>query len=429
MRVLGVIVEYNPLHHGHLYHLNKAKELVQPDYTLAVMSGNFTQRGEPAVVDKFARTEMALRSGIDVVVELPTVFAIQDAGGFAFGAVSILHNTHVVTDVVFGSESGKIDILKKIAEIIVEEPEDYVEYLHQELKKGLSFPNARRVAIMRYVEKKRILDPTLVDIIARSNDILGLEYLVSAYKLKTSMEFHTIRRIGADYTEQHHRGKYSSATAIRNSIKSQDMEKVKEAVPSQTFEILMREFREGRGPIFYEDLSVLILATFRTLKRSDLSVYTGFNEGLDERFAKYAPRSRDALDLLEKVKAKRFTFSRLRRLSLYPILMMRKDLVNSSNKKGPQYLRILGFTKKGRELLAIIREKALLPHVTNASQYIQVLKKSLKKERFMHIDPSLFIEQFELDVRATNIHSVFFRSEEHRSYERDMRLGPVIIQK
>ncbi|MFN3692202.1 MAG: nucleotidyltransferase family protein, partial [Fervidobacterium sp.] len=139
-RVLGVIVEYNPFHFGHLHHLQEAKRIVTPEYTVAVMSGNFCQRGEPAIVNKFARTEIALRNGVDLVFELPTIYATQDAGGFALGSIGILHKTGVVTDIVFGSESGDLDFLKKVAHLLVNQSPEFQEVFKKKLKLGYSYP-------------------------------------------------------------------------------------------------------------------------------------------------------------------------------------------------------------------------------------------------------------------------------------------------
>ncbi len=425
MKVLGIVVEYNPFHNGHLYHLTKAKRICNPDFTVAVMSGSFTQRGEPAIIDKFARTEIALLCGVDLVLELPTIYAIQDAGGFAFGAISSLAATQVVTDVVFGSESADLENLEKIAKVLVEQPPLYLRFLHEELKRGHSFPNARRIAIMRYATSEKVFDPSTLKIIERSNDILGLEYIVSAKKLGLSTRFHVVKRVGADYHDEGFKGTFSSATAIRNLIRRNEMEQVRHALPQESFSILRREMKVGRGPVFYEDMEKLIMGVFRTITRYDLQEYAGFNEGLDRRFTFYAVRSGTLQELLEAVKAKRFTFSRLRRLSIYPILQIKKDLVEESNSKGPQYLRILGFNERGRELLHQMKKVCAVPLITNASNYISVAKEATRKDRFREFDSVLFKRQFELDVRATNLHSLYFSNTEDRSYERDMRLGPV----
>ncbi|OQX58010.1 MAG: hypothetical protein B5M49_02635 [Thermotoga sp. 4484_232] len=428
MRVLGIVVEYNPFHNGHLFHLQKAKELIKPDYTIAVMSGNFCQRGEPAIIDKFSRAEIALKMGVDVVFELPTVYAIQDAGGFARGAIGVLDGTGVVTDIVFGSESNDIEFLKKIAEILHEQPDLYNQFLHEELKKGYSFPNARKYALMRYVEELKIMDPEKVRLIERSNDILGLEYVRAILDLGSSITPHTIKRVGADYKEEEFKGRLSSATSIRKLIRERKMDLVRESVPEESFEVIRRELEEGRGPVFLEDMEKLLLGIMRLKDRDDFSKLYGFSEGLDERFYRFSRISSSIGEFMEKVKSKRFTFTRIRRLMLYVLFEMRKDFVERSNEKGPQYLRILGFTESGRNLLSKMKKASKLPIVSTVSLYRKVLEKALKdEERNMDVDPELFEEQLLLDIKATNVHSLFFKSDREKKGERDFRIQPIFL--
>lgn len=428
MRVLGIVVEYNPFHNGHLFHLQKAKELLKPDYTIAVMSGNFCQRGEPAIIDKFSRAEIALKMGVDVVFELPTVYAIQDAGGFARGAIGVLDGTGVVTDIVFGSESNDIEFLKKIAEILHEQPDLYNQFLHEELKKGYSFPNARKYALMRYVEELKIMDPEKVRLIERSNDILGLEYVRAILDLGSSITPHTIKRVGADYKEEEFKGRLSSATSIRKLIREGKMDLVRESVPEESFEVIRRELEEGRGPVFLEDMEKLLLGIMRLKDRDDFSKLYGFSEGLDERFYRFSRISSSIGEFMEKVKSKRFTFTRIRRLMLYVLFEMRKDFVERSNEKGPQYLRILGFTESGRNLLSKMKKASKLPIVSTVSLYRKVLEKALKdEERNMDVDPELFEEQLLLDIKATNVHSLFFKSDREKKGERDFRIQPIFL--
>ncbi len=424
MRVLGVVVEYNPFHNGHLYHLRRAREIVDPDYVIAVMSGSFTQRGEPAIVDKFSRTEIALLHGVDLVVELPFIYAVQDAGGFALGAVGILHKTGIVTDIVFGSESADEDFIRKIATILHDQPEDYKLFLRKRLKEGMSFPNARKYALMDYVEKSGILDPEKVRNVERSNDILGIEYVRAIMRYGSEMEFHAIKRVGVDYRDPEFKGTLSSATAIRNLIKKGDWRLVEEAVPKGSFSILKREIESGRGPVFWEDLEILVLGKFRLMSRDDFKGFYGFNEGLDARFWRFAREAGSLREFVELVKSKRFTFSRIRRLILYALFEITPDLFKKSNDLGPQYLRVLGFNGKGRELLAKLKRISEIPVVSTPSLHRKVLDE-LDEERHV-VDPELYTRHFELDIEATNLHSLLFKNEEFRRGERDFK-GKVIV--
>ena len=425
MKVLGVVVEYNPFHNGHLYHLEKAKELIGADFTVAVMSGNFTQRGEPAIIDKFSRAEIALRHGVDVVVELPFVYATQDAGGFAFGAVGVLHKLGLVTDIVFGSESADEEFLIKVAKVLHEQPWRYQEILHVKLKKGLSFPNARKEALVEYFREEGTLNPERVKNIERSNDILGVEYVRAILRYGSDIRFHAIKRVGASYTDEHFRGKFSSATSIRKLVRERAMELVKEAVPEESFRIIEREIREGRAPVFWEDMERVFLARFRLMNREDFEEIYGFTEGLDKRFWDSAKRAGTLREFVEAVKAKRFTFSRIRRLMLYALFGIKPGMMDKANKLGPQYIRVLGFTEKGRKFLSKAKRVAKVPIITTPSLYKKALEE-LDEERH-EVDDSLFLWMFDMDIKATMVHTLLIPDPGQRDGERDFKKRVIVL--
>ena len=409
MRVLGIIVEYNPFHYGHLYHLRKSIEKISPDYVVAVMSGNFVQRGEPSIIDKFARAEIALKSGVDIVIELPLIYSIQDAGGFAIGAVGILERFGVITDIVFGSESAREDVLEKIANITIVYKDQLQKEIRKGMKMGLSFPNARKMALKNLVKKLSIsIDPSIIDIIENSNDILGLEYIRALNLYNSKIKFSCIKRVGAKYSDEEFKGRFSSASAVRKMLELSNY-KVLDHLPEISREIIKREFDSGRGPIFYENMAPLVLGIMRTMERKDFS-----------------RQAANLKELLELVKSKRFTFTKLRRLSLYPIFKITEWLIKESNRLGPQYIRVLGFTTKGRELLAIAKKKSSIPLISTPSLYEKVLLKVLKsKDKPVFLKKDLYIEQFKRDVMATNIYSLFYKNPRYKKGERDMRI-PVI---
>ncbi len=406
MKVLGVVVEYNPFHEGHKYHLNSSIKLVDPDFIVAVMSGNFVQRGEPAIVDKFARTEMALKAGIDVVIELPTVYAIQDASAFAMGAIRTLNGTNVVTDMVFGSESGDIEILEKVAAVIVDEPESYKTCLKRHLKMGLSFPNARRYAIFdQFPENKMSLEQ-----IKFSNNILGVEYLAALRRTRSRIKAHIIKRIGSSYNDEEI-STVPSATAIRKLIKAK-REIV--GIPQTTRCILESEFSAGRGPMFAEDLFDFFRLKLAMFGREKLEELYGFNEGISKRMLNAIEGSNSMESFLHKVKTKRFTFTRIKRRVLYIVLNLKREFVKESNEFGPQYLRVLGFTQRGRKLLRIMSDHALKPIVTNLSNFDKTLQKR-------NVNVWLAHQQLDLDTRSTDFYSLLFKNEEEKKTHRDFR--------
>ncbi|EKF48926.1 hypothetical protein H17ap60334_08713 [Thermosipho africanus H17ap60334] len=422
MKVLGVVVEYNPFHNGHLYHLKSAKKLVKPDFTIAVMSGNFCQRGEPAIVNKFARAKMALLNGIDVVFEIPTVYALQDAGGFAFGSVGLMHKLGLVTDIVFGSESADISFLEKISKILYENSKEFDYLIKRELKKGLSYPNARKFALQKFLKT----DLDTIKKLENSNDILGIEYIKAIFKYNSNIKYHVIKRVGAKYNEQNLSGKFSSATAIRNAIKFE--KNIKEYVPESTYLILKDEFEKGRGPVFLENLEQFILSEFRLKARENLENIYGFSEGLDKRFIDSANISTNLKEFIENIKAKRFTFSRIRRLIFHAIFNFEKNYMEFSNKLGPQYARVLGFTTKGQEFLSYAKKKSTIPIITNPSLKNKILKDVLKNsERKWDFNISLYNWQFEKDILASNIYTLFYPNSSQRKSGMDFR-KPIIIE-
>lgn len=423
MKVLGIVVEYNPFHYGHLHHLRESIKLVNPDYVVAVMSGNFCQRGEPAIVNKYARAKIALLNGVDLVLELPTVYAIQDAGGFALGSVGILHKTRVVTDIVFGSESGDIEFLKKVAHMLVNQTPEFQAEFKKQLKMGFSYPNARKYALMGVLSEEVVK-------LSKSNDILGIEYLKALMKYNSSIEPHVINRIGADYNDPVFKGKLSSATAIRKVIKAGEFEAAKDAIPPTTYEILKEEFSKGRGPIFWEYLE-FVIAMFRKMRREDFEKIYSFNEGLDLRFWEAARQTGDLQQFVELVKAKRFTYSRIRRAILHVLFDLEKEQMEKSNVLGPQYLRILGFNNKGRELLKEIKRKSEIPLIATASLYKQVLEEVEKQrnegKREWQVDRELYLWQFEKDILASDIYTFLYPDKSVRSAGMDFEQQPIMV--
>ncbi len=405
MRILGIIVEYNPFHLGHLHHLQTAIRTVHPERVIAVMSGNFVQRGEPAIVDKFARTKMALKAGVDVVLELPAVFAIQDASAFAYGAISTLDALNVVTDVVFGSETDNIEALEKMADVVVDEPAEYREKLKKYLKDGHSFPNARRFAM------KDFLSNVDTDEIKHSNNILGLEYIVSIKKLNSNMNASTIRRIGSSYNDSRITS-IPSATAIRRVIK--EKKKLK-GVPDFSTKILEDEFKSGRGPVFPEVLYEYVKMKIVILGREGLESLYGFNEGMAQRMVDCV-KKKDMMEFLSCVKTKRFTLTRIKRRMLYALFDITREFVLDSNEYGPQYVRVLGFKRESTDILRRISDHSRLPVITNSSRF----NKSLEKR---NVYSYLAKKQFELDLKASDVYALLL---EQGKLRQDFR-GPVIM--
>lgn len=206
MKIVGLITEYNPFHNGHLYHIQKAKEISGADAAVVVMSGNYVQRGAPAIMPKHLRAEVALEAGVPVVMELPVCYASGSAEYFAAGAISLFEQLGCIDSICFGSECGDYKVLERIARVTADEPEEYKFSLQEALRKGISFPRARQMALKAYLK-----DDSLDVILEQPNNILGIEYIKALYKKKSSIKTYTIKRMVSGYHDEELTGSYSSA--------------------------------------------------------------------------------------------------------------------------------------------------------------------------------------------------------------------------
>jgi len=402
-KTLGIIVEYNPFHNGHLYHLRESLKKSAASRCVAVMSGDFVQRGRPAMTDKWERVAMALSMGVNLVVEIPAVFAIQDAGNFARGGVQLLERSGVCDYLVFGSESNDIEGMKTVARVMVEHHEALAELETRYIKEGYSHPNARKFAL------KDFLDGGVEDyaFLASSNDILGLEYLKELFASRSSIEPMTIRRKGSDYSARLIEGSLSSATAIREAFYKGEIEAIRVNVPPLVFERLLSLYEKGRLPDL-ERFENAVIQKLRAVNRDHIRRFYGFTEGLDLRFSKSAMVSRTLDELLLKVKSKRFTYTRLQRLLLYFLFEIQRPAIKESERFGPQYLRVLGFDKKGRGILADMRERALLPIISTPSIADKAYRKFAKKLDY-NLPPffnrQIYRKHLEMDFRLSDYYT------------------------
>jgi len=415
MKILGIITEYNPFHNGHLYHLFKAKEITGADHVVAVMSGNFLQRGEPAIINKWARTKMALNAGVDLIIELPFIFSTQDANGFAFGAIKLLDSLQIIDYLCFGCETDNLDTLYSISNFLHIEPQKYKELIVHNSKNGYEFPRARAQALCEYhrifgidgLEKISPLE--LSKLLKYPNNILALEYIKHLINLKSKIKPIAIKRMGAGYHQKNIEGKISSATSIRNEILNSlsspktDLfilnDRIKSTIPQSGFPILEKELREGRGPITFDSYRQYILATLRRMSLEDISRVQGVTEGLENRIKKASLKSCTIEQLINSIKTRRYTRTKIQRIILHLMANLSKKDVKTFNRCGPLYARVLGFSKKGKILLRTIKKISSTPLISKLSNY---LRQTISEEN--NNFRNRLIKMLDHDILATDIY-------------------------
>ncbi|HDK26896.1 MAG TPA: nucleotidyltransferase [Candidatus Atribacteria bacterium] len=424
MKILGIIAEYNPFHNGHLYHLSEAKKVTQADYTVAVMSGNFLQRGEPAIINKWIRAEMALNSGIDLVIELPFAFSTQDANGFAFGAVKLLDSLQIIDYLCFGCETADLDVLYPISKFLQIEKQEYKELIKQKSKNGYEYPRTRAQALCEYHKTFGInnlikMSPSrLHKILSCPNNILALEYIKHLLNLNSKIVPVPIKRIGVSYHQQTLSGNISSATSIRNNIINNFISsgynlsdlgpKIKQAIPFSTYSLLQKEFSKGRNPITFESYEQYILGILRKMSLEEILHINGVNEGLENRIKKASLKSSTVEQLINYIKTRRYTRTKIQRILLHTMMGLAKDDLVYFNKLGPLYIRVLGFSKKGKKVLRMIKKNSTIPLVTKLSNYLKQVN------FYKNNDNKMLLKMLNLDILSTDIYVLGYREEKDR---------------
>lgn len=366
MRGVGIVVEYNPFHNGHSYHLRKARE--NGDVVIAVMSGDFVQRGEPAFINKWERAEAALLEGIDILAELPVFYSAQSAEIFARGAVGILKFLGA-EKIIFGSESSDTEKLKKI--ISLEKNQEFSERLKINLKNGDSYPTAYNREVENFLGKEYAV---------KSNDILGIEYIRAIDFWKGKTEPVALKREGAGYHSQESFGNIASASGIRKMIESQENEKkierIKQFMPKNSYEILLKAVSEKRTADiskFYNLIRHSILSQKENLKNiQDMEI------GFENRLYDAAFICENYNEFLNKILTKRFTIGRVQRILVHILLGITKETTEKAKEKIP-YIRIMGFSQKGREYLKNLESENEVKIITSLKNIQKILSEDERK--------------------------------------------------
>ncbi len=356
MKIGGIVAEYNPFHNGHRYQLQKSVESGELTHTVAVMSSNYVQRGEAAIISKWARAEMAVKNGIDLVIELPTLWSTSYAQRFAEGAVSLLDALGCVDTLSFGSESGSIEELIACQKAI--NSEEVSERLKENLDLGLGFATARAEAL------RSVCGNRFFDILDGANNTLGIEYLNALDKLGSNIAPMTIRRKGAAHDSIMRNDNFASASEIRRMIRENDND-WEIYVPQSVADIFNREASEQKAPCLNEKLEFSILCCMRQLSAEDIGLSPDISEGIEYRIHDAALKARTLDELYSLAKTKRYSHARIRRIVLHAFM----GFVADDYKGNPPYIHVLAMNDKGKEILKEAKDKARLPIVTKASDF------------------------------------------------------------
>ncbi len=371
MKTAAIITEYNPFHNGHAYQLSEVRERSGADYLIILMSGDFVQRGTPALFDKYLRTEVALRNGADLVLELPLAAATGSAQRFADGAISILDGLGIVDELWFGSEEGSLSAFTELAEILSEEPESYQLLFKEELKKGLSYPVARSAALSCY------LDRDMTEFLKQPNNILGLEYVLALKKRNSSIKPCTLHREGGGYHDSVQDERFSSATAVRNMLLSGDFTSVRSAVPENCFD-LYKEVMETGAYVTEHQLTEALRYRLWMETADSLSHVLDINQELANRIINLRAEYRDFASFADLLQTRNQTGTAMQRALLHILLNITKgDFDQNSDQK---LIRMLGLSLQARKggLLSGIEKGG--PVVLTANPGTHPLKEQYRKD-------------------------------------------------
>lgn len=393
--VLGIIAEYNPFHNGHAYHIEESKKRTGATHVVAVITGNFAQRGETSLINKWVKAQMALQNGVDLVIELPTIYSISSAENFAEGAIKILDSLNIIDYISFGAETSDFAALNNIVTVLANEPKEYKAILLHELQKGISYPKARDNALMMYLNDIK----RYANILSGSNNILAIEYLKAIRKLKSNITPISIQRNKVYYHEEKIVDEFASSTAIRKMLLHEEFSDMRKVMPYNNYMLLKDEMRKGR---VVSDITVFekeIIYELRKMTIEQIKDLPDVSEGLENTIKKAANSCNNIETLINSIKTKRFTQTRIQRILLYALLGITKKNMLDSKKVIP-YTRVLAVNERGKELLS---------EICNRNPKIQIIT-SVKKylENYHH---RILTPMLEKDIYATNIYTLGYQRE------------------
>jgi predicted nucleotidyltransferase len=378
-----------------LYHIQESIKQTGAEYVVCVVSGNFVQRGNTSIIDKWTKTKMALINGVDLVIELPAIYSTSSAENFAEGAIKILDSLKVVDSISFGIEANDLATLNNIANVIYQEPKEYITMLNHELSKGLSFPKARENALMVYLNDIK----RYANILTGSNNILAIEYLKTLKKLKSSLTPMGIKRQRVFYHDEFIIDDFASATAIRKMIAMRQFDDISKVMPRSSYILLAQELRKGHYVLDLSKFQKEILYILRKMSIEEIEKLPDVSEGLENVIKNAANSCNNIIDLVNMIKSKRYTQTRIQRILVYALLGINKKMMENSRKTVP-YTRILGYSDKGKYLISeIMSQNPKLNLVTSVKDFLNTNKNKILKE------------MLETDIYSTNIYTLGYEKD------------------
>lgn len=360
MKICGIVTEYNPLHNGHKIQMDFSREKSVADIVVCVMSGNFVQRGEPAIFDKWTRAKCALLAGADAVIELPFLSAVQSAEGFAAGSIKVL-DAIGANSIGFGCETDDLDSLESLAKTLAKEPRKYKRALKQNLASGVSFPKARMIAALGKDDTE----------LSMPNAILAIEYLKAITKQKSNLLPCIMKRVGQSYHSTDIASTLSSATAIRRAINLGDFDNAYASMPSKSADYISEQLDKGLLPVFANHFDKELLYRLRIGGIDYIKKLHEVSEGLENRIFEAAKTCTTRQALIEKIKTKRYTYTRISRILLYALFGITRDMVQKHNRKKINHIHILGAS--GKEVMSALSASSSVPLITGKSDYYSSL--------------------------------------------------------
>ncbi|MGL5260154.1 MAG: nucleotidyltransferase [Lachnospiraceae bacterium] len=388
MKVVGLITEYNPFHNGHKYHIEESKKITNADYCVIVMSGNFTQRGTPAIIDKYTRAQMALENGADLVLELPTFYATSSADYFSLGSISLLNSLGVIDSLCFGSEIGDINIIREISSFLLTEPKEYQMLLQENLAKGNSFPLARSKTLEYFFKNL----PS--SFLHSPNNILGIEYCKSLLLCNSQITPYTINRIANNYHDKtlNTLGVLSSATSIRSELSNGTFETLKEHVPSNVYTLLSENYNKTY-PIYPNDFSSLLLYKLVEEEPFGYTKYFDVSQSISDRISNHLNYFQSFDQFCNLLKTKDITHSRISRCLSHILLNITTNHASTFlNEPFIHYARILGLNPSATSLMQAIKKSSCIPLISKVSKAHALLTECGK-------------EMLSKDIISSNIYS------------------------